>query len=63
MCLSCGCMQAHKEMTEADFTYEDVQRAADRNKTTVDQVLATITKTADKDRGEHPGEYAGGEGA
>ena len=57
MCLTCGCMQAHKEMTEADFTYEDVKRAADQNGTTVDEVLATITKTAEKDRREHPGEY------
>ena len=57
MCLTCGCMQAHKEMTEADFTYEDVKRAADQNETTVDDVLATITKTAEKDRREHPGEY------
>jgi hypothetical protein len=51
-------MQAHKEMTEADVTYEDVKQAADENGTTVDQVLATITRTADKDRGEHPAEYA-----
>jgi hypothetical protein len=43
-------MQAHKDMTEADFTYEDVKRAAETNGTTVDQVLATITKTAEKDR-------------
>jgi hypothetical protein len=57
MCLTCGCMQAHKEMTKADFTYEDVKHAADQNGTTVDEVLATITKTAEKDRHEHPGEY------
>ena len=63
MCLTCGCMQAHKEMTEADFTYEDVKRAADENGTTVDQVLASIAKTAAKDRGEHPTEYATGKGA
>jgi hypothetical protein len=56
-------MQAHKDMTEADFTYEDVKRAAETNGTTVDQVLATITKTAEKDRGEHPGEYAAGHSA
>ena len=57
MCLTCGCMQAHKEMTKADFTYEDVKRAADQNEMTVDDVLATITKTAEKDRREHAGEY------
>lgn len=63
MCLTCGCMQAHKEMTEADFTYEDVKRAADQNGTTVDAVLATITKTADKDRAEHRAEYTTGRSA
>ena len=57
MCLTCGCMMAHKEMTDADFTYEDVKRAADQNGTSVDQVLATIAKTVEKDRGEHMLEY------
>lgn len=57
MCLTCGCMMAHKEMTEADFTYEDVKRAANQNGTSVDQVLATIAKTVEKDRGEHTLEY------
>jgi hypothetical protein len=51
-------MMAHKEMTDADFTYEDVKRAADQNGTSVDQVLATIAKTVEKDRGEHMLEYA-----
>ena len=63
MCLTCGCMQAHKEMTEADFTYEDVKRAADENGTTVDEVLATITRTAEKDRAEHAPEYTTGSSA
>lgn len=57
MCLTCGCIQAHKEMTKADITYEDVKRAADQNGTTVDEVLATITRTTDKDRAEHSAEY------
>jgi len=57
MCLTCGCMMAHKEMTDADFTYEDVKRAANQNGTSVDQVLATIAKTVEKDRGEHTLEY------
>jgi hypothetical protein len=63
MCLTCGCMQAHKEMTEADFTYEDVKRAADQNGTTVDEVLATISRTAAKDRAEHAAEYTTGSSA
>ena len=57
MCLTCGCTQAHKEMTEADITYEDVKRAADANTMTIDAALATITKTAGIDRADHTGEY------
>ena len=49
-------------MAEADVTYEDMKRAADENETTVDEILATITKTADKDRRQHPAEYATGDG-
>jgi hypothetical protein len=60
MCLTCGCMQTHKEMTEADFTYEDVKWAADQNGTTVDEVLTTISRTAAKDRAEHGAEYTPG---
>jgi hypothetical protein len=56
-------MQAHKEMTEDDITYEDVKRAADQNGTTVDEVLATISSTAAKDRAEHAAEYTTGNGA
>jgi DUF438 domain-containing protein len=62
MCLTCGCLQAHKEMTKADITFEDVKRAADANGATVDEVLTTITKTADKDRADHPAEYTSGTG-
>jgi hypothetical protein len=50
MCLTCGCMQAHKVMTDADITYEDAKKAADQNGVTVDQILETISKTADTDR-------------
>jgi len=59
MCLTCGCMQAHKVMTKVDVTYEDVKRAADQNGATVEQILTTIGKTADIDRDKHPAEYAG----
>jgi hypothetical protein len=51
-------MQAHKVMTDADITYEDVKKAADQNGVTVDQILETIGRTADKDRLEHPAEYS-----
>ena len=31
MCLTCGCMDAHKQMGKANITYEDVKAAADEN--------------------------------
>jgi hypothetical protein len=40
-----------------NITYEDVKRAADANGKTVEDTLATIARTADKDRGDHPVEY------
>jgi hypothetical protein len=60
MCLNCGCMAAHDNMGKprVNITYEDVKRAADANRMTVDATLAMIAKTADKDRGDHPQEYA-----
>ena len=60
MCLNCGCMRAHDDMGKprVNITYEDVKRAAEANGTTVDQALQTIAKTADKDRRDHPAEYA-----
>lgn len=57
MCLTCGCMDAHKEMGEANLCYEDLQAAATENGTTVDEVLRTLSSTAAKDRGDHPMEY------
>ncbi len=60
MCLNCGCMRAHDDMGKPDvnITYEVVKRAADANGMTVEESLATIARTADKDRGDHPHEYA-----
>lgn len=61
MCLNCGCMRAHDDMGKPDvnITYESVKRAADANGMSVEETLAMITRTGDKDRGEHPGEYGG----
>jgi hypothetical protein len=60
MCMNCGCMRAHDDMgnPEVNITYETIKRAADGNKMTVQQVLENIQKTAQKDRGEHPQEWA-----
>ena len=59
MCLTCGCLQAHLEMGEANITYEDVKRAADENGRTVEETLDMIARTADIDRTDHPQEYPG----
>jgi hypothetical protein len=59
MCLNCGCMRAHDDMGKpgVNIVYEDVKRAADANGKTVAETLATIAKTGDKDRADHPMEY------
>jgi hypothetical protein len=60
MCLNCGCMRAHDDMGKPDIniTYEDIKRAADANGLTVMQTLENFAKTTEKDRAEHPEEYA-----
>ena len=59
MCLNCGCMRAHDDMGKPDtnITYESVKRAADANGMTVEETLAMIARTSEKDRGDHPAEY------
>ena len=58
MCLTCGCMDAHKVMGD-NITYEDLKRIADGNGTTVEETLDTVTRTADIDREQHASEYQG----
>jgi hypothetical protein len=60
MCLNCGCMRAHDDTGKPDIniTYEVVKRAADVNEMTVEATLAMIARTSEKDRGDHPAEYA-----
>jgi hypothetical protein len=62
MCLTCGCMDAHKVMGN-NVTYEDLKKIADGNGKTVEETLDTIRQTADKDRPEHPAEYSGSSSA
>jgi len=59
MCLNCGCMAAHDDMGKpnVNITYEDVKRAADGNRMTVEATLAMIARTVEKDRHDHPTEY------
>jgi hypothetical protein len=64
MCLNCGCMRAHDDMGKPgiNITYEDVKKAADANDMTVEATLVMITRTSDKDRGDHPAEYKAAQG-
>jgi hypothetical protein len=57
MCMTCGCMDAHREMGEANITYDDIKRAADENGRAVEETLTIFATTADKDRLEHASEY------
>lgn len=58
MCLTCGCLDAHLEMGEANITYEDIKRAADENGKSVAETLDIMQQTEASDRQRHPGEYA-----
>ena len=58
MCLTCGCMDAHLEMGEANITYEDVEKAAKENGRSVAETFEIIDRTKAKDREDHPQEYA-----
>ena len=57
MCLTCGCMDAHLEMGDANIRYEDVKRAAEENGRSVAETLDIMSRTESKDRAEHPREY------
>lgn len=59
MCLNCGCMRAHDDMGRPDvnIVYEDIKRAAEANNMSVMQALDNISRTAEKDRADHPAEY------
>jgi len=62
MCLTCGCMDAHRVMGD-NVTYEDLKRMAEGNGNSVDATLDIVAKTADLDRGQHQDEYIGASGA
>jgi hypothetical protein len=58
MCLTCGCMDAHKVMGD-NVTYEDLKRIADGNGKNVDETLEIVARTVDMDRQDHEREYSG----
>jgi hypothetical protein len=62
MCLTCGCMEAHKVMGN-NITYEDLKRIADGNGKSVEETLDVVARTADIDRQDHPLEYREGTSA
>ena len=57
MCLTCGCMDAHKEMGKANITYEDLKAAADENGKSVAETISIMDRTREGDRRDHPQEY------
>ena len=57
MCLTCGCMDAHLEMGEANITYEDLKRIAAGNGNTVAETLEIVERTTEVDRHDHQAEY------
>lgn len=59
MCLTCGCMQAHKEMGQANIRYEDLRAAADENGKSVNETMEIVQRTVEIDRGDHAAEYGG----
>jgi hypothetical protein len=42
MCLTCGCMDAHREMGEHNFTYEDLKAAAEETGKSVAETLEVV---------------------
>jgi hypothetical protein len=63
MCLTCGCMDAHLEMGEANITYEDLKRAADENGRSVAETIEIMERTEQGDKQQHPNEYQVGAGS
>jgi hypothetical protein len=57
MCLTCGCMDAHKKMGENNIRFEDVKAAASENKRSVGETLRILEETLAKDRNGHQNEY------
>jgi hypothetical protein len=59
MCLTCGCMDAHRQMGEHNIRHEDIVAAADENGRWVAETWSIIERTKAKDVDAHPAEYQG----
>jgi hypothetical protein len=57
MCLTCGCMDAHKEMGQNNITFEDVQAAARENGKSIEETMQIFDRTRERDEVDHPKEY------
>ena len=51
-------MDAHQEMGQHNFTFEDLKAAADENSKSVAETLEIVNRTAAKDKESHAQEYA-----
>ena len=60
MCMDCGCGASHGEskLTTEHLVFEDLKKIAEADGTSVAQVVANINQAAEKDRREHPSEWA-----
>ena len=57
MCLTCGCMDAHRQMGEHNLRAEDIEAAADENGRSVAETWDIMQKTKSRDVDAHPQEY------
>jgi hypothetical protein len=51
-------MDAHLDMGTRNIRYEDIERAAKENGRSVAETFAIMDKTRERDRSQHPEEYA-----
>jgi hypothetical protein len=51
-------MDAHLDMGEVNIRYEDVERAARENGRSVAETFEIMDRTRERDRRQHPKEYA-----
>lgn len=60
MCMDCGCGVAHgdAESSHPHLVVEDLKKMAEADGKSVKQVLANINQAAEKDKREHPSEWA-----
>lgn len=59
MCMDCGCGVAHGDPTHANhLMVENLKQMAEADGISVSQVLLNINEAAEKDRADHPAEWA-----